>query len=232
MTSTPGTMDCQQARLSLGVLVLGVIDPEERPALEAHLTVCERCSAELAELAVLPGLLHRLDPVAAAAGLPSPPASFQERVVAAGRVARARHRRRLVAALGTAAAVIAAALLVPALLGGSDPAPHPAASRSIVVDRTDPQTSVSANVTLDREDSGTQLTLVLGGVRPGEHCRLVARNAAGREETAASWVATYSGTASVTGTTSFPRRSITSLQVVRGDGVVLVSLPVPSTRAG
>jgi anti-sigma factor RsiW len=106
-------MDCQQARLSLGVLVLGVIDPEERPALEAHLTVCERCSAELAELAVLPGLLHRLDPVAAAPALPSPPASFQERVVAAGRVARARHRRRLVAALGTAAAVIAAALLVP-----------------------------------------------------------------------------------------------------------------------
>ena len=128
--------------------------------------------------------------------------------------------------------MIAAALFVPALLGGGDPAPHPAASRSIVVDRTDPQTSVSANVTLDRKDSGTQLTLVLGGVRPGEHCRLVARNAAGREETAASWVATYSGTASVTGTTSFPRRSITSLQVVRGDGVVLVSLPVPATRAG
>jgi len=67
VTSTAGTMDCQQARLSLGVLVLGVIDPEERPALEAHLTGCERCSAELAELAVLPGLLHRLDPVAAAA---------------------------------------------------------------------------------------------------------------------------------------------------------------------
>jgi hypothetical protein len=45
-------------------------------------------------------------------------------------------------------------------------------------------------------------------------------------------VATYTGTASVTGTTSFPRRSITSLQVVRGDGVVLVSLPVPATGAG
>jgi hypothetical protein len=128
--------------------------------------------------------------------------------------------------------VIAAALLVPALLGGGEPTPHPVASRPIVVDRTDPQTSVYANVTLDRGDSGTQLTLVLGGVRPGEHCRLVARNAAGRQETAASWVATYTGTASVTGTTSFPRRSITLLQVVRGDGVVLVSLPVPTTRAG
>ena len=229
MTDT--TMDCREARLSLGVLVLGVIDPEERPALEAHLTVCERCSAELAELAVLPGLLHRLDPAAAASGLPAPSPSFQDRVVAAGRVARARHRRRLVVALGTAAAVIAAALLVPGLLGGGEPT-QPVAGRSIVVDRTDPQTSVHAKVTLARGDSGTQLTLVLGGVRPGEHCRLVARNAAGRHETAASWVATYTGSASVTGTTSFPRRSITSLQVVRGDGVVLVSLPVPATRAG
>jgi hypothetical protein len=225
---TDTTMDCREARLSLGVLVLGVIDPEERPALEAHLTVCERCSAELAELAVLPGLLHRLDPVAAASGLPSPSRSFQERVVAAGLVARARHRRRLVVALGTAAAVIAAALLVPGLLGGGEPDSNPVAGRSIVVDRTDPQTSVHAKVTLARGDSGTQLTLVLGGVRPGEHCRLVARNAAGRHETAASWVATYTGSASVTGTTSFPRRSITSLQVVRGDGVVLVSLPVPT----
>jgi hypothetical protein len=226
-------MDCRDARLSLGVLVLGVIDPEERPALEAHLAGCERCSAELAELAVLPGLLHRLDPVAAASGLPAPSPSFQDRVVAAGRVARARQRRRLVVALGTAAAVIAAALLVvPGLLGGGEPGSHPLAGRSIVVDRTDPQTSVHAKVTLAREDSGTQLTLVLGGVRPGEHCRLVARNAAGRHETAASWVATYTGSASVTGTTSFPRKSITSLQVVRGDGVVLVSLPVPATRSG
>jgi hypothetical protein len=232
VTGPTGTMDCHEARLSLGVLVLGVIDPEERPALEAHLTTCERCSAELAELAVLPGLLHRLDPVAAASGLPVPSPRFQDRVVAAGRVARARRRCRLVAALGTAAAVIAAALLAPALVRGDEPASNPVAGRSIVVDRTDPRTAVHARVSLAPEDSGTQLTLVLGGVRPGEHCRLVARDFAGRHETAASWVATYTGSASVTGTTSFPRRSITSLQVVRGDGLVLVSLPVPGARAG
>ena len=81
------------------------------------------------------------------------------------------------------------------------------------------------------------LCVNLGSVPPDKsraraHERRKRRREVGREETAASWVATYSGTASVTGTTSFPRRSITSLQVVRGDGVVLVSLPVPSTRAG
>jgi hypothetical protein len=225
-------MDCHEARLCLGVFVLGVIDPEERPALEAHLAVCENCAAELAELVVLPGLLHRLDPAAAASGLPSPSSRFQERVVAAGRVVRARHRRRLAMALGTAAAVIAAALLAGSVFGGTEPGSHPGAGRSIVVAGTDPKTLVHAKVSLARGDSGTQLSLVLGGVSPGEQCRLVALDASGRQETAASWVATYTGSASVTGTTSFPRGSITSLRVVRGDGVVLVTLPVPSPRAG
>jgi hypothetical protein len=232
VTTEIGPMNCQQARLSLGVLVLGVIDPEERPALEAHLAGCERCAAELAELAVLPGLLHRLDPVAAAAGLPVPPAGFSQRVVDAAR-ARARRRRLAVAALGTAAAVLVAvsAVLAPRVVGGDEPGSAPASAHAIVVDRTDPTTSVSARVSLVRQASGTQLTLVLGGVGPGERCRLVARDQAGRREVAATWVATYTGQARVTGTTSFPRRSITSLQVVRADGVVLVSMPVTGSRS-
>ncbi len=232
MTGQVGAMDCPRVRLSLGVLVLGVIDPEERPAVEAHLTGCERCAAELAELAVLPGLLHRVDPADAAAGLPSPPPRFSERVVAAAR-ARSRARRLRLAAVGAAAAaVVVAALLLPGLLNDAGPGSPPVAGRPIVVDGTDPQTSVSARVTLARAASGTQLTLVLGGVGPGERCRLVARDDAGKHEVAATWVATYQGQASVTGTTSFPLRSITSLQVVRGDGVVLVTLPVTGTRSG
>ncbi len=227
-------MDCAQVRLSLGVLVLGVIDPEERPAVEAHLAGCERCAAELAELAVLPGLLHRVDPVAAATGLPSPPPRFSERVVAAAR-ARSRRRRLRVAAVGAAAAVVvaASAVLLPGLLDdGPGSGSRPQAGGPIVVDRTDPQTEVWARVTLARAASGTQLSIVLGGVGPGEWCELVARDDSGKREVAASWVATYKGHASVTGTTSFPRRSITSLQVVRGDGVVLVTLPVTDARSG
>ena len=233
MTGQVGAMDCPQVGLSLGVLVLGVIDPEERPAVEAHLAGCERCAAELAELAVLPGLLHRVASADAAAGLPSPPPRFSERVVAAAR-ARARRQQLRLAAVGAAAAAVvaAAALLLPGLLRDDGPGSPPVAGRPIVVDRTDPQTSVSAKVTLARAASGTQLTLVLGGVGPGEWCELVARDDAGKHEVAASWVATYRGQASVTGTTSFPLRSITSLQIVRGDGVVLVTLPVTGTRSG
>ena len=56
-----GRIGCHEARLSLGVLVLGAIEPEDRSLVEAHLAQCAACSTELAELAVLPGLLKRLD---------------------------------------------------------------------------------------------------------------------------------------------------------------------------
>jgi anti-sigma factor RsiW len=52
-----GTWDCQEARVALGVYVLGAIDPAERALVDAHLSTCEACRAELAEFAGLPGLL-------------------------------------------------------------------------------------------------------------------------------------------------------------------------------
>ena len=46
--------------------VLGALSHEDRLAYEEHLRTCARCSAAVAELAVLPGLLARLP------GLPAP----------------------------------------------------------------------------------------------------------------------------------------------------------------
>src|SRR3954470_21113503 len=51
------TWDCQEARIALGVYVLGAIDPDERAAVDEHLDTCPRCRAELAEFMELPGLL-------------------------------------------------------------------------------------------------------------------------------------------------------------------------------
>ncbi|HEX4830670.1 MAG TPA: zf-HC2 domain-containing protein [Trebonia sp.] len=49
--------DCHEARVALGVYVLGVIDPDERVLLDAHLATCDACAADLADLADLPALL-------------------------------------------------------------------------------------------------------------------------------------------------------------------------------
>jgi hypothetical protein len=54
--------DCTEARVSLGVYVLGAIDPVERGLVDAHLASCQECRDELAGLAGLPALLARLDP--------------------------------------------------------------------------------------------------------------------------------------------------------------------------
>jgi hypothetical protein len=69
----PRQWDCSEARVTLGVYVLGAIDPAERALLEAHIDSCEACQAELAELADLPGLLALVpaeEAIALAEGLP------------------------------------------------------------------------------------------------------------------------------------------------------------------
>ena len=53
-------MDCPEARISLGVYVLGAIDPAERALVDAHLATCRDCRDELAGLAGLPALLSRV----------------------------------------------------------------------------------------------------------------------------------------------------------------------------
>ena len=53
--------DCAEVRTSLGVYVVGAIEPAERARLESHLEGCPACRDELAGLAGLPALLGRVD---------------------------------------------------------------------------------------------------------------------------------------------------------------------------
>ncbi len=53
-------IECPEARVSLGVYVLGAIDPADRALVDAHLTTCNACRDELAGLAGLPALLSRV----------------------------------------------------------------------------------------------------------------------------------------------------------------------------
>jgi anti-sigma factor RsiW len=57
---------CLHVRQSLGVYVVGAIDPAERTMVDLHLAGCPDCREELAGLAGLPALLGRV-PVAEAA---------------------------------------------------------------------------------------------------------------------------------------------------------------------
>lgn len=54
-------MTCQHM-MTLGVYLLGALDPSERSAFESHLSYCEICRGELVRLAPLPGLLNQITP--------------------------------------------------------------------------------------------------------------------------------------------------------------------------
>ncbi|GAA2168809.1 anti-sigma factor family protein [Actinomadura napierensis] len=53
--------ECADVRTSLGVYVVGAIDPAERGQVDAHLEGCPACRDELAGLAGLPALLGRVE---------------------------------------------------------------------------------------------------------------------------------------------------------------------------
>lgn len=65
---------CAEIGLELGAYLVGSISARDRARLVRHLESCERCRDELAGLAALPGLLHRVsgDPLSGTA--PAEPA--------------------------------------------------------------------------------------------------------------------------------------------------------------
>ena len=228
-----------EARLALGALVLGALDPRERAAVEKHVAQCAECAAELVELAVLPGLLGRLTPAQAAAvgqGLPDPaepPSELLERVLASGLPAPrsrrhpARPRRIAAWAAGALAAAAGIGWLIAGPLTGAGDGPQDSTG-VVVVQGKDQGTAVHATVTLSPTPNGTELALALDGVRPGEDCQLVAWTDDGRAEVASSWRATYRGAADVTGSTSLPLADIAGVTVKTPDGRKLLVLDLPS----
>jgi anti-sigma factor RsiW len=233
MSDRPRRAECREIELSLGVLLVGALDPAERPAVEAHLADCPRCTALLAELAPLPGLLHRVDPLGHEAATPGDeapplvvtlgPPKLRDRLVEAARTERTRQHRRWAVGAGIAAAIVGVLLGVGVVAGVGDGSRDTGAT---VASATDPRSDVRADVRLVSADTGTEVGLRLAGVAPEEHCRLVAVDNHGRRDVAATWVATYHGEATVTGHTAFQADDIKQFLVITSKGQTLVRVPV------
>jgi hypothetical protein len=115
-----------------GAYVLGALSPAERAGYERHMAGCVECREEVADLAVLPGLLGRLD-AGTAVALADPPVAAPPGIltstlntVTTERLrARRRHRWQL-AGTGLAAACLAVVLglgVGTLVRGESPPAP-------------------------------------------------------------------------------------------------------------
>ena len=211
------TRSCPE-EVAVGAYLLGTLEPAERAIVAAHLETCEHCREVRDELAGLPGFLARVSPAEATSGPPQPGEDAYRRLVAAAAGdRRQRNRRRWVVAAAAAAAVVV-------LLAGSwavvlvgEDAPRTVSARA---------GGVRASVTVLEADNGSRLRLRLSGVRSGERCRLVAVGRDGHREVAGSWVATYAGAASITGTSATAPDELESLRIETFDGATLLDLPL------
>lgn len=212
-------MTCERT-VDVGAYVLGALGPADRSTLEQHLPTCDVCSGELAELAVLPGLLGRLSPLEAERSADAPPARLLDGLLArAGR----RRRRRVRLAAAAAAVVVAAGIgtgVAASTAGGS--------SGRQVAATAGP---VSAQATLRSAASGVAVDLRLRGVPAGTQCRLVVVATNGQQIGAGTWYAGYAGDASVTETAATQLDRIAALRVETIGGTLLVDIPVAGASA-
>jgi anti-sigma factor RsiW len=213
---------------SLGGYVLGALEPAERAAVEAHLHGCPSCREELSPLAGLPGLLSRLSEADFAEPEPEPEVDPDPAVLhrVLDRLAADRRQRQVRTRLVAAAAAV---LLVAGGTGAGalltqGHAPGPAR----VVSAVDAGTGAQARFALSSHSWGTGVQVRLQHVAAGTHCRLVAVDRQGREQTIGTWLADYDGSAAVNTATDLPLSEVAALKVLTAQGrpVVAASLPL------
>jgi hypothetical protein len=208
----------------IGAYVLDALEPDETEQVGLHIAGCTECQDEVVELAWIPPLLRTVS-LEDIERLDAGTAAHPSRVLD-GLLARATRERRRThrTALAAVAAVLVAALTAVGIAssgGSGDPG-------VIAVQTVDPRSHLHVAVTMGSHSWGTALDLHLSGVAPGERCSLVVHGRDGQRDVAATWTASYRGTADVPATTPIQTSQITELDVVTASGTRLAQLAVPS----
>lgn len=235
-------MNDQHVRELLGAYTLGILDDDERGAVERHLTDCGVCSDELAEFDDVADLLGAVDDDAwpgEPTGAPHDDLVLQRTL----RAVRSEHtrgsRRRAVLAAGAVAALVLVSGYAGSLLGGRDDAPpvaqptvSPTATPSGVLDvaGTDATTGVRLEASVVPLADWVRLDVHVTGVGEGERCQLVAVTADGDRQVAGSWVigprAAGPEGLSVAGSAAVSVDDLARIEVVTFDGEQLVAVDV------
>ena len=232
------TMECPEARLSLGVYVLGAIEPADRSLVDAHLTTCRDCRDELAGLAGLPALLSRVsaEEAAALAAVEGPPPGGRASgghqappellaTVIDLTAARRRRRRWRDVGLGVAAALIIAVGVFGGLRLGVSQAPPPTASGANYAGApngpwrtvTTSANGMSATVQYRPMGWGTQLQAEVSGIPVGTSCRLWIIGPGGTRTLAGGWVTdNHEGTVWYPGSAAMAGNRVRGFQVTVG----------------
>jgi len=236
------TWDCTEARPSLGVYVLGAIDPAERGLVDAHLTTCRDCRDELAGLAGLPALLARVNPdeisricaddAVRPASDDGPPEELLGTVL---NLAEARRRRSRWRYLSAAAAVAAVA---GGLFAGLSSATSTTVTRTVAVPVTNgvghwesttafnQATGASATVAYSQELWGNAFQVLVDHIPLGTTCELWVIHPGGTRTQVAAWTTSRDeGTVWYSGSMSSTAGSIGKFEITAGNKVLLSATP-------
>ncbi len=231
--------DCTEARPSLGVYVLGAIDPAERALVDAHLVTCRECRDELAGLAGLPALLARVNPdeisritsedTVRTAADDRPPGELIGTVLDLAAARRRRTRWRFAAA---AAAVVA---IAGGLFGGLSSITttrtvaipvSPGDTHWETVEATSAVTGASASVAYSHEMWGDAFEVLVDHIPVGTTCQLWVVHPNGARTQVAAWTtAGDEGNVWYAGSMPATAAPISSFQITADKKVLLTARP-------
>lgn len=241
-------MRCDYAYDS-GAYVLGALSPSERAGYERHLAECPACREAVGEVAVLPGLLGRLDP-AGLEQIASAP-SFESRMPdLLSAVSDARRKERAARRWRTTGSVLAAACL--ALFAGfgagilrdgssagtqtppvaQATTPAPAKPRMVAMKSVGAEIPVTAEVGLTPTRWGTVITMHCAypkdsGESKTYTYRLYAWDSEGEKEAIGSWAVSPGADVDFTAVTSFTPDQLARVALTKKDGTPLLEYKVP-----
>ncbi|WP_434742545.1 anti-sigma factor family protein [Micromonospora sp. SH-82] len=218
-----------------GAYVLGALPPGERAAYERHLSRCSACRESVAEIAVLPGLLSRLDPNAVDQFLPPPsePSRVPSLLDSAQRRRRGERRRNRWRHAGTGLVAASLALVVgfgAATFLQETEAP-PSEIRMVAMQPVAGTVPVSAEVGLTAKGWGTEVTMRCGYDPNAGHgkaftFRLVAYGPDGAQEQIGSWLAAPGDDLRISGATRFTGAELVRLELLRADGTAVLGYDI------
>ncbi|MBO1741160.1 anti-sigma factor [Leifsonia sp. TF02-11] len=212
--------------------VLGSLSPGERKQFEEHLHACDSCSAAVAELAGMPGLLSRVPREQAFALLDeeAPSDAGLGAEVLPSLLDQARRRRWRSRWLVGGLAAVAAAVLV-GVLAIAIPAviPTSAPGSSVAMEQVEPS-ALSADLRLTSEPWGTRIDsrctyAKVGGDDGGRTWTyaMVVTDRSGHQTQISTWSAAEGSTVAPIATTSVPLADIASVDIrAAANGTVLL----------
>jgi len=235
-----GAASCREIRHSLGVYVLGAIDPAERAQVDEHLATCADCREELASLAGLPALLRRVptaeaerlavadqaDPADPAAEEPSADEMLPALLTRTVRARRVRRWRELAVAAAVAVLALGAGAAAASALGSSPPrsGSHAQVAAWQTVSAVDSKTGATLTVKYASMPWGTTMTARVLGIPSGTTCQFVVTDTHGHRFVVGGWRVNYRGRSVwYPGSTWLPDASLGSFQVTVG-GKVMASV--------